>query len=241
MSAYLIRKLTLRDSSLSSASQQRLISVMQPAITVKSGGAIVEQGSRPGHCSLVVSGWASRFSTLADGRRQTLALHISGDFVDLHSYPLKVMDHGVEAVTDCAVSLVDHAQIRAITEQDPHLSRVLWLHTLVDAAMLRQWLLSSGQRSSLEHAAHLVCELVTRLGVIGLAAPGRPFELPLSQQQFGEALGITSVHVSRTLSELRNRQLFQWRGGQAEVLDWPGLLELAQYDPTYLSLNDEPR
>jgi CRP-like cAMP-binding protein len=241
MSAYLIRKLTLRDSTLSEQSRHRLLSSLNGPVAVKAGGDIVLQGSRPTHSTLVLTGWTSRYSLMPDGRRQTVALHISGDFVDLHSFPIKVMDHGVQAVTDCVLSTMEHSVIREITESDAHLARVLWLHTLVDAAILRQWLLSSGQRSSLEHAAHLLCELFTRLRVIGLAAPGRPFELPLSQQQFADALGISAVHVSRTLTELRNRNLFQWRSGTAQVLEWEGLQELAQFDPTYLVLHDEPR
>jgi CRP-like cAMP-binding protein len=241
MSALLIRKLTLRDSTLSEQSRNRLLSSLNGPVAVKAGGEIVLQGSRPTHSTLVLSGWTSRYSLMPDGRRQTLALHISGDFVDLHSFPIKVMDHGVQALTDCMLSTLEHSVIREITESDAHLSRVLWLHTLVDAAILRQWLLSSGQRSSLEHAAHLLCELFTRLRVVGLAAPGSNFELPLSQQQFADALGISAVHVSRTITELRHRNLLQWRSGTAQVLDWEGLRELAQFDPTYLVLHDEPR
>lgn len=241
MSAYLIRRLTLRDSSLSPTSLQRLQSAVQAPTTVKAGTVFVQQGSRPSHSTLLVSGWASRFVALPDGRRQTLALHINGDFVDLHSFPLKTMDHGVAALSDCIISAVNHDALREITETDPHLARMLWLLTLIDAAILRQWLASSAARSSLEHTAHLICELSTRLQVIGVHRPGDAFELPLSQQQLGEALGITSVHVSRTLGVLRERELFTLRGSQARILDWEGLKGVAQFDPTYLTLVDEPR
>jgi CRP-like cAMP-binding protein len=77
--------------------------------------------------------------------------------------------------------------------------------------------------------------------VVGLATSGREFELPLSQQEFGDALGITSVHVSRTIAELRLLQIFSWRSGIAHILDWDGLRNLAEFDPTYLSLQDESR
>lgn len=237
----LVRQLVKRDSTLSAVSRSLLASTFHPPITVAAGTDIVLQGSRPEKCTLIVAGWACRQSLLPDGRRQTLALHISGDFVDLHSFPIKVMDHSVRTLTECVVTSIPHEQVRRITQIDPHLGRVLWLHTLVDAAILRQWLLSSGQRSALEHTAHLLCELFTRLQVVGLAAQGRPFELPLSQQEFGDALGISSVHVSRTMTELRARSLFTWRAGQAEILNWDALRQLAQFDPTYLVLTDEPR
>ena len=217
------------------------MSSLTPSRIVAAGSDIVRQGSRPKECTLIVSGWACRYSALADGRRQTMALHLAGDFVDLHSFPLKVMDHSVAAITDCTISTVPHDTVRQFTEADPHLMRMLWMLTLVDAAILRQWLLGSGQRSSLEHAAHLICELFTRMQVGGLATSGREFELPLSQQEFGDALGITSVHVSRTIAELRVRQFFNWRSGMAQILDWDGLRDLAEFDPTYLSLRDEPR
>jgi CRP-like cAMP-binding protein len=241
LSTYLIRKLTARDSSLSAASQRRLLQALSAPESIQAGHTFVAQGSRPSRCIVVISGWAARCIMLPDGRRQTLALHIAGDFVDLHSFPIKIMDHSVEALTPCSIAGIDHSAVLEITEQDPHLTRLLWLHTLVDAAILRQWLLSSGTRSSIEHAAHFFCELFTRLRVAGLAAAGQPFDLPLSQQDVGDSLGISAVHVSRTMKELRHRKLFAWRNGRAEVLDWPGLQQLAQFDPTYLSLRDEPR
>ena len=236
-----MRQLTLRDSSLSQASRKLLASAFRPPTAIRAGADIVLQGHRPEHCTLVVSGWACRYSDLPDGRRQTLALHISGDFVDLHSFPIKVMDHSVRALTECSVATVSHALVRGITEVDPHLSRLLWLHTLIDASILRQWLLSAAQRSALEHTAHLVCELFTRLQAVGLAVPGRSFSLPISQQEFAVALGISAVHLSRTMAELRSRNLFVWKSAEAEILDWPGLSKLAEFDPAYLILKDEPR
>lgn len=241
MSSYLIRRLTLRDSTLSPASLQALTQGLSAPVSIPAGTVIVEQGSRPGLCTLVVSGWAARLSALPDGRRSTVALHISGDFVDLHSYPIKVMDHSVISLSACAVATIDHPTIRRITETDAHLTRVLWLQTLVDASIHRQWLLSAARRSALEHTAHLICELFTRLRVVSLATPGKPFQLPLSQQQLADALGISSEHLNRMLAELRSRRLFEWRGVEAQVLDLEALQALAQFDATYLVMQDEPR
>lgn len=241
MVGHLLRQLTLRDSTLSQASRRLLANSFRPPSFVPAGADIVTRGQRPDHCTLIVSGWACRYNTLPDGRQQTLALHVSGDFVDLHSFPIKVMDHGVRALTDCSISTMSHAHVRTITETDAHLSRLLWLLTLIDAAILRQWLLSSGQRSALEHTAHLLCELWTRLQTAGLAAPGQSFELPISQQELAVALGISPVHLSRTMAELRARNLFVWGSTLAQILDWESLRTLAQFDPTYLILVDEPR
>jgi CRP-like cAMP-binding protein len=241
MSVHLLRKLASRDRSLSQKSLQFLSDSMGAARPVAANRPIVRVGSRPRQSTVIVSGWACRYSMLADGRRQMLGLHLAGDFVDLHSFPLKVMDHSVVSLTACTISSIEHESLQQITDSDPHLTRVLWMHTLIDAAILRRWLLSTGQRSSIEHAAHLICELHTRMQVVDLAAPGAPFELPLSQQQFGEALGISTVHVNRTLAEMRARNLLVWRGGIVEILDPAALTKLAEFDPTYLSLHDEPR
>ena len=210
-------------------------------VNIAAGEEFIAKGSRPSHCTVVVAGWACGYDTLSDGRRQITSLHISGDFLDLHSFSLRIMGHGVAAISDCTVAMLPHTSLRAITEADPYLARLQWTNTLGDAAMLRQWLLSSGQRSALEHAAHLVCELFTRLRVVGLAAHGETFQFPLSHADIAATLGVSTVHVSRTLSELRTLNLVQWHGRQAEILDWEGLRELAKFDATYLMLNDEPR
>jgi len=241
MSSRLIRNLVMRDGTLSQASRQRMLDALTTTRVVRAGEDIVTQGSRPSVCTLVVEGWAGRYNRLSNGRRQMVALHVPGDLVDLHSFPLKIMDHGVTALTDCTLAAAPHARIREITESDPHLARLLWLLTTVDAAILRRWLLGSGQQPALENTAHLICELFTRLQVAGLATLDRPFELPLSQEVLGDALGISSVHVSRTLTELRSRNLFHWRRGEGEILDWPALRSVAEFDAGYLSLMDEPR
>ncbi|MET0280202.1 MAG: Crp/Fnr family transcriptional regulator [Steroidobacteraceae bacterium] len=238
---YLIRQLALRDSSLLPASRDLLLSAFSAVSVVKADHDIVPQGSRPDRCTLIVAGWACRYAELSDGRRQTLAVHVSGDFVDLHSFPLKRMDHAVAALTDCTIQTIPHTRMRYITETDPHLTRVLWLHTLVDAAMLRQWLLSAGQRNALERTAHLLCELFSRLQIVGLASPNRPFDLPLTQADLAAALGISAVHVNRMIAQLRTRELFHWHAREARILDWERLRELAKFDPAYLILTDEPR
>jgi CRP-like cAMP-binding protein len=241
LSDHLIRQLIQRDRSLHPVSRHRLNSAIGPSTAIAAGDDFIFKGSRPNHCTLIVSGWACGYDTLPDGRRQITALHISGDFVDLQSFRLQRMDHTVAAISDCRIASLSHASVQVITDTDPQLSRLLWLSSLVDAAILRQWLLSSGQRSALEHAAHLMCELFTRLRGIGLAAPGETFELPLAHADIAAALGISTVHVSRTLSELRALNLLQWRGREVLILDWEGLQKVASFDPAYLMLGDAPR
>ena len=135
-----------------------------------------------------------------------MAIHVVGDFVDLHSFVLKTMDHSVGALTRCRVALVPHEFLQGVTERLPHLTRLLWLDTLVDAATHREWIVGMGRRSALEQLAHLICELYVRLEVLG-QVDGATFDLPLTQTDLGDALGLSLVHINRTVRELREAGL----------------------------------
>ena len=201
---------------------------------------LVRADDRPVNSLILVEGWAARSKTLQDGSRQITSIHIPGDFVDLHSFLLHKMDHSVVALTSCRVALAPHEKLRAISEAHPHLTRLLWLNTLVDAAIHRNWIVSIGRLSAASRMAHLICELYARLSVIN-QAQNFEFELPLTQPVVADALGMSLVHVSRTLRELRERQLISWRSRTVKILDWDELVAFAQFDPTYLSQRQEPR
>src|SRR4051812_48682404 len=124
------------------------------------------------HSTLPVGGIACRYKDLADGQRQIMELHIAGDFIDLHGFLLKQLDHNVGSITDCRFALVPHDALRRISETQPHLARLLWFSTLLDAAIHREKILSIGRRSALGRIAHLLCELKVRLGLVGGGAGG---------------------------------------------------------------------
>ena len=178
-------------------------------------------------------------STLTDGGRQITAINVPGDFIDLHGFLLKTMDHSLVALSDITVATVQHVALKRMTEECPRLARALWLETLIDAAIHRQWLVAMGRRSGLSHLAHLVCELYLRLQAVGQTGD-LSFDLPLTQNVLGDALGLSTVHVSRLISELRAEGVVQWSGGRIDILDWRRLAEIAEFDPTYLRLQSEP-
>ena len=216
-----------------------LLDVLDPPQSVPAGRDFVVEHSHPTHSTLLLSGFAGRYSTLEDGGRQITELAISGDFVDLHSLLMKQMDHGVVALTDVVVAHAPHARLRTVTETHPHLARVLWLDTIIDAAIHRQWLVAMGRRTGLGHFAHLLVELYLRLEVVGLARD-RAFDLPLTQTVLGDALGLSAVHVNRLAAELRRKGLATWTHPRVEIHDWEALVDLAEFDPTYLRLHREP-
>ncbi len=213
--------------------------VVKPRL-VNRGEDIVREGDRPTESILLLDGFAGRYNLLRNGKRQITAIHVPGDFVDLHSFLLHRMDHGVVALTDCRTGAVPHEILRNITERHPHLARLLWLSTLIDGAIHREWLVAMGRRSSLGQMAHLLCELFLRLQVVG-RTERNSFRLPLTQAELGDALGLSTVHVNRVLQELRKEGVIIWRGETLVVKDWPRLQQIAEFDPTFLSLEVEPR
>nr|WP_210282996.1 Crp/Fnr family transcriptional regulator [Rhizobium sp. BK049] len=204
------------------------------------GEDLVSQGSRPPFSTLLLDGFAARYKVMADGSRQITALHVAGDFVDLHAFPVKVMDHGIVALSPCHVALADHADLRAITERMPHLTRLLWLDTLVDGAIHREWIVAMGRRSKRAHIAHLVCELFMRLKVVRRTR-GESFQFPLTQIEMADVLGISVVHLNKTLQALRREGAFTWENRTITIVDWERLQEIAEFDPAYLSISREPR
>jgi CRP-like cAMP-binding protein len=204
------------------------------------GTAMIRQGDRPNSSILVLEGLAARAHYLADGKRMISALHIPGDYVDLHSLLLDQMDHDVTALTDCRVALTAHPEVRRVTERMPHLGRLLWLATTIDAAMHRAWIVALGRMSPLSHMAHFLCEMYLRLDIVGLAKD-YSYRLAITQIDLADMLGLSVVHVNRTLQDLRATGMVSWVGSTVSIKDWDGLRELAQFDDAYLNLNKRAR
>jgi len=207
---------------------------------IKAGGAMIRQGDRPHSSILILEGFAARAHYLADGKRMISALHIPGDYVDLHSLLLDQMDHDVTAVTDCRIALTGHPEVRRVTERMPHLARLLWLSTTIDAAMHRAWIVALGRMSPLSHMAHFLCEMYVRLNVVGHTSDYN-FRLPITQIDLADMLGLSVVHVNRTLQDLRATGYVTWAGASVSIKDWNALREVAQFDPVYLNLQKHPR
>jgi len=204
-------------------------------IEVPADRRVVRAGVPLDSCNILLSGIACRHKDLRDGSRQITELHVAGDYVDLHSFTLKYLDHDIIALTECRFAIVPHERMLELTERFPHLARVYWFATNVDAAIHREWELSLGRRSALSRLAHMFCELKVRLDLVGLAAENS-YDLPITQKDLAECLGLTDVHVNRTLKELRGNGLVTFRGGKVQIPDWEGLQRVAEFDPAYLYL-----
>jgi CRP-like cAMP-binding protein len=201
----------------------------------RDGEEIIPEASRPTESCLLVDGLAARSRELSNGNRQLTAVHVPGDFVDLHGFFLKVMDHAVMALMPCTVAYVPHRDVQRLTGAMPHLSRMLSLTIAIDAAVQRNWIACMGRMEPMRHLAYLVCELYKRLEVVGLVEDGS-FEFPLTQAEIADFVGLSIVHTNRTLQELRGTGLVTWQGNRISIRDWEGLAAMAEFDPTYLNL-----
>lgn len=194
---------------------------------------LVCEGDHPSECLLVLEGFACRYKLLSNGRRQIISFEVAGDLCDLNSFFLGEADYGIGTLTPCRVALIPHGALQAIIQDRSSLAQVLWRDSLVKDAILQTWLTNVGQRTAYERIAHLFCELLLRLKAVGLAEDGS-FALPITQQELGDALGLSNVHVNRTLQALRAEGLIVLRGGSITIPDREALGQAANFNPAYL-------
>lgn len=194
---------------------------------------VMGRGDLVNTSTMILEGFMCRYLDDREGYRQLVSIHVPGDFVDLHGFPMKRLDHDIVTLGSCKVAYFEHATLADILEQHPRLSRWLWFSTLLDAAIHREWIFRMGRLGAEGRVAHFFCELNARLEMVDLAEGGR-FALPATQADVAEACGITGVHVNRVLRLMRERDLLQFRSGEVYIKDRAGLTALAEFDPDYL-------
>jgi len=200
---------------------------------------IVRAGEALSFSTLLLDGIMCRYKDLREGQRQIMELHVAGDFADMHSYTLKRLDHNVMTLSPARIAIMQHEDARRLFDAHPRLRDIYWFGTNLDAAIHREWTLSLGRRDARSRTAHLFCELKERLGIVGLAQEDG-FDLPLTQADLAECLGLTSIHVNRVLKELRESGILQFRGGRVAILNLAELVRIAEFDPAYLYLDPPP-
>lgn len=235
----LFLKLRVRDL-LSAEEEAVLRETIVELAEVPAKKTVLRRGEPLHRSILLIDGLMCRYKDLRNGRRQISALHVPGDFLDLHGFTLKHLDHDVMSLSPCRIAYAEHSRLVRLTEEFPHLTRLLWFTTNLDAAIHREWELSLGQRTGVARAAHLFCELYQRLRIVGLVQ-GQSYAFPLNQSELGECLGMTPVHTNRVLRELRERRLATFKGGLVVIEDLRGLEALAEFDAAYLYLDSTPR
>jgi CRP-like cAMP-binding protein len=233
LAAYLIRK--LEQFTALSDEDKRALETLATYKTRHVGARedVIHEGDKPRHVNLMLDGYACRYKTIEDGRRQIVAFFIPGDICDARMFMLKHMDHSIGTLSPARLAEIPGEVFLELVENSPTLMRALWWNTLVEEAIAREWTLNVGQRSAYERMAHLLCELFVRLKAVGLTS-GESCELPMTQAELADALGLSTVHVNRTLQELRANGLITLRGKTLVIHDLGALQEAGLFNPSYL-------
>jgi CRP-like cAMP-binding protein len=200
---------------------------------------IVLEGDRVAQCCLMIAGFAIRSKTTDGGKRQILSVHIPGDIPDLQGLYLQAMDHDLKALSDCTVGMIPHDALRALIRARPAVAEALWRETLIDAAIFREWIVNIGRRSASRRLAHFILEMRGRLQSAGLARDGQ-FELPMTQSDLADALGLTPVHINRVMKALRRDGVLEFRKFIVTLGDAEELMTLGDFDDRYLHQGAEP-
>ena len=194
---------------------------------------MVREGEPATVCMLLLSGYAYRQKLVSDGSRQIISFHIPGEFIDIQNAMLDVADHNVQSLGPSTVAAVPKEAVLDLMTEDPAVRRAIWLDSLVDASVFREWVVNVGRRNAKARIAHLLCELALRLDSSGVA-DGSMFDFPLTQEQIADATGLTAVHTNRTLQSLRKDGLISLAANRLTIRDWKGLAEVGDFSERYL-------
>jgi CRP-like cAMP-binding protein len=234
-----LNRLLLR-SFLSSEEQEAILALPAAHAHVAARKEIVSPGETIDHACLVSKGVAARFDQMQGGQRQITALHIAGDMCDLHSVVAPTAAWGIAALTATNVLLVPHDSLRELARSRPAIALAFWRDSIVDASILAKWIGNIGRQDARARLAHLICEFGVRCELAGIGSK-TAFALDATQEQLADALGLTAVHVNRTLQRLRAESVVSTRGHAIIVLDWDRLVQIAEFDPSYLLIGRHKR
>lgn len=209
-----------------------LESMVEKVERVPDGTCILERGQVANRSTMLVDGFIAR--VIEDGgNRNIVGVQVPGDFVDLHAFALKRLDHDVVTVGPSMVAYIPHEALAEIVAEEPHLTRLLWFSTLLDAAIHREWILKLEQLRAGERLAHIIAELWHRLEFVGLADP-HGFNMPLLQTHLANACGTTAVHINRVIKSLRAQGLLELNRGRVTIPDRAELERYAHFRSDYL-------
>ncbi len=231
----LVRKLATH-APLDEQDKRAILALPFTLRTIKPQEFVVREGDAPTITAVLASGFAFRQKLAGDGSRQIVALHIPGDPLDFQNLYLDRSDHSVQALTRAEVAIIQRAEVQELARARPAVSRAISVLTLVEASMLREWLLNLGRRAAPARIAHLLCELAVRLEAQGLAV-GHGYQLPMTQEQLADVVGLTPVHVNRTLKALETGGLIRRDKRQVSFPDWRALRSLGDFNQRYLHID----
>jgi CRP-like cAMP-binding protein len=233
--ALLVRKLGAQ-SKLSPGDHASIMALPHTIRRFDPATYLVREGEAPNQCAVLVSGYAFRHKSTASGARQIISIHVPGDPLDFQNLFLDDADHNVQTLARGEAAIVPRAAIRELMLERPTIAQAVMTNILIEAAIYREWVLNVGQRSARERVAHLLCEFAVRLEAQGLGG-SVGYALPMSQEQIGDATGLTAVHVNRMLKALQAEGLVERLGRAITFPNLNGLREVADFNERYLHLS----
>jgi CRP-like cAMP-binding protein len=232
---HLVRKLE-QHSALSSEDRAAIRSLPYVLKTVEPHSYLVREGDQPVHCAVLVSGFAYRQKLTGDGSRQIVSLHIPGEPLDAQSLFLDEADHSVQTLTRAEAAMIPRVELQKLARSRPAVGNAISVFTLVEASIFREWVLNVGRRDARTRMAHLLCEFAVRLERQGLIGE-YGYELPMTQEQLADSVGLTAVHVNRTLKGLEKEGLINRTKRHIRFPDWERMREVADFNQRYLHLD----
>lgn len=224
-----------RRSGLTTEEADALLGLRGHFTKARANEDIVSPGETTIYASLVVDGLAGRFGQVVNGQRQITGFYLSGDMCDLHSLVAPTANWAVQALSTTTILKISHLELRAVANAYPRIAQAFWRDCSVDASVTSQWVVNVGRRDASSRLAHLLCEMGVRHEDAG-SGIRTSYRLPATQAQLGDALGLTSVHVNRTVRMLRDLGLAIVGKQQVTVGDWDGLARRGDFDVGYLQI-----
>src|SRR3954447_11132290 len=236
----MVRKLSYR-LKLDADDRAAILALPFTVKTMERHRSFVREGEPTTHSCVLLSGYAIRTKIVAGGERQILSIHMKGEMLDLQNSLLETADHSVQMLTTGKVAMIPREDILRISVERPMVGRAMWIDTLVEGSIFREWIANVGRRDARTRIAHLLCEFSLRLRVAGLGRD-TDYELPMTQEELGDATGLTPVHVNRTIKALEAEGLIKRANPRfVHIGDWRKLADAGDFDSNYLHMpKDEP-
>ena len=228
----------LSHSALSEDDRQAVRDLPTRLRKLDPGSYLIREGDVPTHCSVLVSGFAIRLKVTGEGSRQIMAVCIPGDAIDFQNLFLGISDHAIQILTRSVIADIPREPLQELLFNRPAISAAVIHSTLIEASILREWVVNVGRRDARSRIAHVLCEFAVRLEARGLAPHGG-FQLPMTQEQLGDATGLTPIHVNRVLRGLQADGLINRQRRNIQFADWRALQETADFTRRYLHLPGE--
>lgn len=234
----LVQKLCYR-TALGKAERDAICALPFQVKRVERAQFIIREGDAATQSCLMLGGFSVRSKLTATGARQIVAIHMKGEMVDLQNSLLKVADHSVQMLTAGKIATIPRDAVLQLTMEYPKIGHAMWIDTLVDGSIFREWIMNIGRRDARTRIAHLLCEFSLRLKLAGLGEDNQ-YELPMTQEQLADTTGLTAVHINRTLKALEKEGLIERSSARSiHIGDWRKLADAGDFDSTYLHLTED--